>query len=86
MRRFYRNLFQTGAVIAAGSLFHSGCTGTILSQLNQVNPCTTILNCDPTVFEFARSDTTPGVNDDPFCTVPPFCSTAQDPLFGGLAP
>lgn len=88
MRRLQRNLIRTGFALGLGSICFQfgGCFNIALSQLNQLNPCTTVLACDPTVFEFARSNTQPGVNDDPFCTVPPYCTTAQDPLFGGLAP
>lgn len=52
------------------------------------NPCLTVLNCDPRVFEFARSGIDgPGVTEaDPFCTFPPFCTAQVDPIFGGIGP
>lgn len=54
-----------------------------------LNPCLTILVCDPTVFEFARSGIDgPGayLEEDPFCTFPPFCDGTVDPIFGGGNP
>ncbi len=54
---------------------------------NQLNPCITLVTCDPVAYEFFRSGYEgPGVDTDVdiFCTYPPFC--ADDPLFGGLNP
>ncbi|MFO0837812.1 MAG: hypothetical protein U1D55_04750 [Phycisphaerae bacterium] len=57
--------------------------------VSNINPCGTILNCDPAAYLFAQSGIDgPGVSPDkdPFCTFPPFCTAAVDPIFGGLAP
>lgn len=51
------------------------------------NPCGSVLNCDPRLYNFVRSGIDgPGgnYNIDPFCTFPPFCTVADDPIFGGL--
>ena len=81
MRRLHVALRVAAAIGAGSMLFQSGCAGAALRQLNQLNPCGLVLFCDPVAFEFARSNTTPGINDDPFCTFPPYCG-ANDPLFG----
>jgi hypothetical protein len=59
----------------------------IQTGLSSINPCGTILNCDPVAYEFATSGIDgPGVDPDvdPFCTYAPFCSAGDDPIFGGL--
>lgn len=71
------------------------CGGTCLqltncgigSFVNGLNPCGTILACDPREYRFITSGYDgPGldINADPFCTLPPYCTVQQDPLFGGL--
>lgn len=75
-------LASGGAILQLGS-----CTpGGAIRLVGQTNPCGLILNCDPRAYEFIRSGIDgPGVsNADPFCTFPPFCTAAQDPIFGGL--
>lgn len=78
------------ALAASGAAIFqvASCTpGSVLRLGAQTNPCGIVLNCDPQVFEFIRSGIDgPGVTEaDPFCVFPPFCTAAQDPLFGGLA-
>lgn len=78
------------ALISLATMFQlGGCAVTDLvgSALNNLNPCGTIAVCDPRAYQFARSGIDgPGANPDidPFCTFPPFCTQAQDPIFGGL--
>lgn len=87
-----RKVFLASAItLAAGTCFQlGGCNGlsAIGGAIANINPCGTILDCDPALYQFATSDYDgPGVDPDldPFCTYPPFCSTAQDPIFGGLS-
>ena len=81
------------AVLAAGALFQLGLLETCNSRLYEatrfVDPCGTILACDPQEYAFVTSGIDgPGVRPDidPYCVYPPFCSATQDPIFGGLAP
>lgn len=51
-----------------------GCSP--LSYIANINPCGTILECDPVQYEFITSGYEgPGARPDidPFCTYPPFC-------------
>ncbi len=91
MNRFRRLMLRYAAPLAVGGssfVWINGCSPQGLTNLlSGFNPCTTILACDPTVFEFLTSGYEgPGVNVDidPFCTYPPFCDAADDPIFGGL--
>ena len=73
------------AVLAAGTCLQ---VGTCVRFVGGLNPCLTLLNCDPRQYDFVNSGIDgPGVRPDidPFCTFPPFCTFAQDPIFGGLA-
>lgn len=52
-----------------------------------INPCGTVLACDPATYRFIMADITgPGARPelDPFCTWPPLCPNTADPIFGGL--
>ena len=46
-----------------------GCLGTIAKN---VNPCGTILNCDPVEYDLLFADY-PDWDTDPTCTIPGFC-------------
>jgi hypothetical protein len=68
-----------------------GCDllGTAAGAISSINPCGTILNCDPAEYLFLTSGYEgPGVDPgiDPFCVYPPFCDATSDPIFGGLGP
>ena len=69
--------FVVGACYQLG-----GCTlGGIGQYIANVNPCGTVLACNPVEYRFITSDYHgPGVNPgiDPACTFPPFC--ASDPF------
>lgn len=88
-----RKAFVTFAttLAAGGACFQfGGCDllGLAGAAVAQINPCGTILVCDPAAYEFLNSGIDgPGVRPDldPFCTYPPFCPTALDPIFGGLS-
>lgn len=90
MHQSRKQLLITTAILASGTLFQvGGCNllGSAGTLFGQFNPCQTILNCDPRAFNFITSGIDgPGldVDADPFCTFPPFCPQAQDPIFGGL--
>jgi hypothetical protein len=79
-----------GALVLGGTCFQFGCDplAAIGRGLNDFNPCLTILACDPQVYAFASSGIEGGgvTEADPFCTFPPFCTAAQDPIFGGIGP
>ncbi len=90
MRNLRKPLVSLLTAASAGTCLQLGPCG--LPELRQLasslNPCGTILLCDPRAFEFVQSGIDgPGVRPDvdPFCTFPPFCSQDVDPIFGGLA-
>jgi len=93
MQRNRKALLVLATLLAAGGVcFQAGGCGALgLAQnlASTINPCGTILECDPATYLFLRSDIDgPGLSvfNDPYCTYPPFCTAAQDPIFGGLAP
>lgn len=78
--RFARCAF---GLALTGAVFQiAGCSlGGAQNFLSQLNPCGTILVCDPVEFRFLTSGYRgPGANPDidPACTFPPFC--AGDPF------
>jgi hypothetical protein len=92
MRRTRKPLLSVVTMLAAGGACFQvgGCNllGTAASALSTINPCGTLLVCDPAVYEFAMSGIDgPGVRPeiDPFCTFPPFCAADEDPIFGGIS-
>lgn len=86
MSRFQKAVFRWGFALSAGAVMFqlSSCTpGNIGRYVAGLNPCGSILNCDPLAYTFLTSGYRgPGVDPDvdPFCTFPPFCSAAQDPI------
>ena len=82
MTRFSR-WFQ----LAAGATFLGymlqfpgvGCGGKLLRN---VNPCGTILNCDPLEYDLAFNDHYPNYGADPTCTIPGFCGGTPFPATG----
>ncbi len=91
MKRFRLSAAMRSAVAVAigGSAFQfGGCNLGIGQVLNNFNPCGTVLDCDPRLYQFSTSgidEPGEGLDIDPFCTFPPFCDASQDPIFGGLA-
>lgn len=70
-------------IACVGTCFQlGGCgVGDALSYVAKINPCLTILACDPVTYEFVRSGYRgPGADPkvDPACTYPPYC--ANDPF------
>jgi len=91
MRRRRERMLPAVTVALAGTCFQiGGCDllGTAAAALSSINPCGTLLVCDPAEYEFVQSGIDgPGAQPDldPFCTYPPFCSLDEDPIFGGLS-
>ncbi|MBI5866468.1 MAG: hypothetical protein HZB38_18510 [Planctomycetes bacterium] len=88
-RRVFRTLVTGVGLSVCGGVFQLGCSPTagLLNMVRGINPCGTIFNCDPREYQFITSGIDgPGVNPekDPFCSFPPFCSAAEDPIFGDL--
>lgn len=85
MRKQLRTIFSSVIVLGATALQINGCgLGRLIAG---VNPCGTLLECDPRVYAFVQSGIDgPGVevDDDPFCTFAPFCTEDVDPIYGGL--
>lgn len=75
------------SLVAGGTCLQvGGCSlGGLTNFVTSLNPCGTILNCDPQTYRFFMNDfSQPGVQPsiDPFCTWPPLCSPDVDPIFG----
>ncbi|UCD29544.1 MAG: hypothetical protein JSV03_03420, partial [Planctomycetota bacterium] len=64
------------AVLFVGTTFQAGCLSNILRN---VNPCGTIIDCDPLEFDLLLTDY-PDWDKDPTCTVPGWCGGSQGPL------
>ena len=78
-----RSLRKVLTVAAVGLCYQlGGCSlGGITNYLANVNPCGTILNCDPVTYNFINSGYDgPGADPDidPVCTYPPYCE--DDPF------
>lgn len=91
MLRLQKRIMTLTAVLAVGGscLGLGGCNSfeLLASAVGSINPCGTILACDPQEYAFIRSGIDgPGLRPDidPFCVFPPFCDAGQDPIFGGL--
>jgi hypothetical protein len=95
MKTKYRVLRTAASLSVGGCLLQlGGCfgLGAVTNVLSDINPCGTILNCDPDTFDFVTSGYEgPGADPevDFNCTFPPFCDgpiVAPDPnidVFGG---
>lgn len=68
--------------LLAGTYFAIGPCD-VAQYVAQINPCGTILNCDPAEYRYVQAGYEgPGADPDvdPFCTWPPFCDPQVDPL------
>lgn len=77
-------LALAGPIASGGMMLGLSCTG-VGNFLGQINPCGTILACDPALYRLAAANIdSPGVrsNIDIFCTYPPFCPADEDPILG----
>jgi hypothetical protein len=73
-----RILALAATVLAGGSLLQIGtCTpNNILSYVRGLNPCGSLLACDPVTYTFLTSGYQgPGIDADidPACVYPPYC-------------
>ena len=91
MQRLRRRITVLATVLAVGGACFQvgGCNAFELlsSAVSSINPCGTILACNPQEYAFLKSGIDgPGANPylDPFCVFPPFCDADVDPIFGGL--
>lgn len=57
-----------------GVVFATNCTGVAEKVFNNVNPCGTVLNCDPLEYELLNNNY-PDWSWDPTCTIPGQCGT-----------
>lgn len=64
------------AILFVGTTFQAGCLGTIARN---VNPCGTIIDCNPTEWDYLFTEI-PDFEVDPTCTVPGYCGSSQGPL------
>lgn len=84
-------MLTTTLAVAGSCLLSSGCDDVLEGAVNAIsefNPCGTILNCDPTEYEFLTSGidgTGVNVEEDPYCVYPPYCTDDEDPIYGGLS-
>lgn len=92
MHRIRKSLVTFATTLAAGGVCFQfgGCDllGTAAAAVSSINPCGTLLVCNPAAYDFLNSGIDgPGAQpaQDPFCTYPPFCPLASDPIFGGLS-
>ncbi len=67
-RRFVGGL--VAALLCGGTLLQVECIGKVVRN---VNPCGTILNCDPKEYDFMWQDKFPDWDIDPTCTIPSMC-------------
>jgi hypothetical protein len=88
MRSFrgWRNAILGMAV--GGTCFQLGCiTSGVTALFRGFNPCGVIFACDPADYALATSGfdirDPELLSSDPFCTIPPLCDEAIDPIFGG---
>lgn len=75
-RRRFVSYWASAAVVAGTCFQLGGCFGGVGQFVSNLNPCGTILNCDPVEYRFITSGYEgPGANPgvDPTCTYPPFC-------------
>ena len=83
--RTYAKILALAAPLATGGMMlQVSCSGAA-NLLGQVNPCGTILACDPLLYRLIAADIdSPGVRPeiDIFCSYPPFCPPDVDPILG----
>jgi hypothetical protein len=70
-KRFQR-LVQIGVAVVTGSVLELSCGGVAEKVVQNVNPCGTILECDPVEYDLLTQDY-PDWDLDPTCTVPGQC-------------
>ncbi len=66
-------------IATSGMLLELSCAGVGEKVVTGINPCGTILNCDPVEWDLITSDY-PDWDLDPTCTVPGQCGTVWPPV------
>ncbi len=89
--RHIRRLRLATMIAVSGMCFQLGsCSlGDVFSYITNINPCGTIMTCDPGLYDLAVGGYEgPGADPDldPFCTWPPYCDPGIDPIGGGGFP
>ncbi len=77
--RWIKRLSFVSLVLVGSGAVQLSCS--VAHYLGGINPCGTLLNCDPVTYNFIKSDYQgPGANPniDLACTYPPYC--AGDPF------
>lgn len=66
--------FRLATVLTMGHLFQTdmSCTGVGEKVVKNVNPCGTVLNCDPVEYDLLFAEY-PDWDVDPTCTIPAQC-------------
>ena len=84
MRRCYMKLMMTFAAMSTGGMLYSCSPVPVaINGITSVNPCGTILNCNPIEYDLALHGTYPDYAIDPTCTIPGFCGGTPFPGTGG---
>ncbi len=74
-KRFMRTISRILLVIVTigmGSLPGLSCSSALSGVVRNVNPCGTLLNCDPVEWDLLFIDW-PDWDEDPSCVIPGFC-------------
>jgi hypothetical protein len=77
----YQRVVLAALVVSAGMLAGVTCEGLGQKLVHNVNPCGTVLNCNPVEYDLLTTDF-PDFSIDPTCTIPGQCGTVW-PLVGG---
>lgn len=71
------------ATSVMGTTFQLGA-GCLSRAAQMINPCGTILNCDPLEYDLAFQDWVPDWDLDPTCTIPGMCGGTPFPPGGAV--
>lgn len=74
----YRRVVLAALVVSASMLLGVTCEGIGQKLVHNVNPCGTVLNCDPVEYDLLTTDY-PDFDKDPTCTIPGQCGTVWPP-------
>lgn len=78
----YRIGVLAALILSSTLLLGVTCQGVGEKLVNNVNPCGTILNCNPAEYDLVTTDF-PDYDKDPTCTIPGQCGTVWPSLIGG---
>ena len=80
MKKLEKIFRITFAIVFLGTVCQLNCLGTVARQ---INPCGTIIACDPLEYDYLvydLPDNAPDWNLDPTCTLPGFCGYSPFPF------